>query len=95
MTIEPSNFLNGHGQSDHFGFDHNTILSIAHGQMVKLTDISTILTIEPQFGQNGQKNFGHQTPPPLNVSPYLAIRPVQKVQNKGWQSANRNLWIIS
>jgi hypothetical protein len=27
MTVEPSDFPNGHGQIDHFGHDHNNILS--------------------------------------------------------------------
>jgi hypothetical protein len=37
MTVEPSNFPYGHGQKDHFGHDHNTILSSnGHGQMIKI-----------------------------------------------------------
>jgi hypothetical protein len=46
MTIEPSDFPNGHGQNGHFGQDRNTILlsNLVMVKWSKLTDISTIST---------------------------------------------------
>jgi hypothetical protein len=41
MTIEPSDFLNGHGQNDHFGDDHQMVMVI----WSRLTDTSPISTI--------------------------------------------------
>jgi hypothetical protein len=75
MTTEISDFPYGHGQNDHFGHDHNTIFSSNdHGQMqmVKINRYfnnfnkfgMSILTIEPQFGQNVQQIVVMDHPPP-------------------------------
>jgi phosphatidate phosphatase PAH1 len=51
MTIEPSNFLNGHGQNNHF--DHQMVR--VRVKWSKLTDISTM---SPNFNNFNIKKFG-------------------------------------
>jgi hypothetical protein len=57
MTIEPSDFPNGHGQNDHSDHDHDTILVLNDpGKIVKINRYFNNFNKFQQFKQ--QKKYG-------------------------------------